>query len=428
MKISIVGSGYVGLCTAVGFASLGHDVTCVDIDKNKIDKINRGEAPIYEEGLNKLLKKAVKSKKLSATNNLTNADKPDFIFIAVGTPSNADGSINLSYIERASSDIGHFLKNQNKYAVVVVKSTVLPGTAEQIVIPAIEKASGKKAGKDFGVCVNPEFLREGRALEDFFKPDRIVIGQQDKKAGDRLRALYRNFKCPVKVTDIKTAELIKYASNAFLATKISFINEIGNMCKPLGIDVNEVAEGMGLDKRISPHFLQAGIGFGGSCFGKDVSALLEKSEEQNSGSRILETVLEVNEAQPLRIVSLLESRIKLGKKTIAILGLAFKEDTDDIRDAPSIPIIKKLLEAGCKLNCYDPKATENMKKIFPDLNYCLSAKDALKSSDACLVLTGWDEFNSLTDKDFATMKNKIIIEGRRILDRKKVSNFDGVCW
>ena len=427
MKITIVGSGYVGLCTASGFASLDHDVTCVDVDKNKVEKINRGQPTIYEDGLDKLLLKAVKSKKLVATDSLDNAGKTDFIFIAVGTPSNADGSINLNYIEKASSDIGRFIK-QSGYCVAVVKSTVLPETTEKVVIPAIEKTSGKKAGRDFGVCVNPEFLREGKALDDFFNPDRIVIGQIDKKSGDALRRLYKNFKCPVKVTDMKTAELIKYASNSFLATKISFINEIGNLCKTLGIDVNDVAEGMGLDKRIGKHFLQAGIGFGGSCFGKDVSALLDKTKRQVAKSKILETILEVNEKQPLRIVTLLESKMSLNKKTIALLGLAFKEDTDDIRDAPSIPIIKKLLDSGCKINCYDPKAIENMKNIFPDLNYCKTTKEALNGSDACLILTGWDEFKSLTDKDFKTMKNKIIIEGRKVLDKKKVKNFEGVCW
>ncbi|KHO47473.1 MAG: UDPglucose 6-dehydrogenase [archaeon GW2011_AR5] len=426
MRITVVGSGYVGLCTAAGFASLEHEVICVDVDKNKVDCINRGEPPIYEEGLGELLAKAVKTGKLSATQNIGTVKDTDFIFIAVGTPSKQDGNIDLKYIEKASEDIGNFIKNND--ATVVVKSTVLPGTTENTVIPAIERVSGKTVGKGFGVCVNPEFLREGKALDDFFNPDRIVIGGYDRESCDRLQELYSSFNCPIKRTSIKTAELIKYASNAFLATKITFINEIGNLCKTLDIDVNEVAEGMGLDKRIGGHFLQAGIGFGGSCFGKDVSALLRKTDESGDKSRILETVLSVNAAQPLRIVSLLEKRADIRNRAVAILGLAFKEGTDDVRDAPSIPVVTELLRRGCSVRCYDPKASENMKKIFPNLTYTGSAAEALNAADACLILTGWEEFASLTDKDFSAMNNRIIIEGRKILDPEKVSGYEGVCW
>lgn len=423
MKIAIVGSGYVGLCTAAGFASLCHDVTCIDVDKGKIEMINAGKAPIYEEGLDELLRKSI-GKTLKASTNLTGS--PDFIFIAVGTPSKEDGSINLGYIRQAAEDTGNFIKGVG-YCVVVVKSTVLPGTTE-LVAGIIERISGKKAGRDFGVCMNPEFLREGQAMEDFFKPDRIVIGQIDKKSGDMLEQLYQNFSSKIIRTDLKTAELIKYASNAFLATKISFINEIGNICKQLGIDAYDVAEGMGLDKRISMHFLQAGVGFGGSCFGKDVSALLHMSKLACAESKILGTILEVNKEQPLRMISLLESKMEVSGKTVAILGLAFKEDTDDVRDAPSIIIIRKLLEIGCKLRCYDPKGAENMKKIFPNISYFDSAKDALRGVDACLILTGWKEFTKLRDEDFDVMRDKVVIEGRKILDRNKVTLAEGVCW
>lgn len=426
MKIVIVGSGYVGLCTAVGFVSLGNDVVCVDMDKEKVDSINKGRATIYEENLDEMLNEAVRTNKLKAVTDIEETGHVDFIFIAVGTPSNKDGSIDLKYIKGAAEAVAGFIKNKG-YSVIVVKSTVLPETTEKVIVPILEK-SGKAAGKDFGLCVNPEFLREGMALEDFLKPDRIVIGEYDKKSGDKLEELYANFKCPIKRTNLKTAELIKYASNAFLAAKISFINEIGNMCKKLDIDTYEVADGMGMDKRISPHFLQAGIGFGGSCFGKDVSALLRKSEDLDSKSQLLDTVLSVNARQPLRIVSLLKEKMDIKNKTIAILGLAFKEGTDDIRDAPSIVIINELLKSGCNLNCYDPKAAENMGKIFPDINYSLSAKDSLKSADACLILTGWDEFKNLSDKDFNVMKNKIIIEGRKILDKNKITDVEGICW
>ena len=427
MKIAVVGSGYVGLCTSVGFASLGHDVVCVDVDKNKVDSINRGKPPIYEEGMEDLLSKSLKEKRLHASSTLASADETDFVFVTVGTPSKPGGSLDLKYIEKASEVIGNFIKDRD-YCVIVVKSTVLPGTTENTVIPIVEKASGKKAGRDFGICMNPEFLREGKALEDFFKPDRIVIGEYDKKSGDTLEELYSNFGCPIKRTGISTAELIKYASNAFLATKITFINEIGNMCKPLGIDVYDVADGIGLDKRIGKHFLQAGIGFGGSCFGKDVGALLHKTEEVGARSNILETILSVNSRQPIRIVSLLREKMDLKNKTVSILGLAFKEDTDDVRDAPSIAIINELLKDGCTLNCYDPRASENMRSIFPGLNYFQSATGTLKSADACLILTGWNEFSELTNNDFSVMNNKIIIEGRKVLNRTKVNGAEGLCW
>ena len=427
MKIAVVGSGYVGLCSAAGFASLGHDVVCVDMDKDKVDKINRGEPPMYEEGLSELLSETLKNKKICASAGMESIKSADFIFITVGTPSKPDGNLDLGYVQKASEDVGNFLKIRG-YCTIVVKSTVLPGTAENSIIPTVERIAGKKAGKDFGVCSNPEFFREGKALEDFFKPDRIIIGQYDDKSGDMLAKLYSSFQCPLKRTDLKTAELIKYASNAFLAMKISFINEIGNICKNLGIDVYEVAEGMGLDRRIGGRFLQAGIGFGGSCFGKDVSALLHKSQELNSRSQILEAVLSVNSKQPTRIVLLLKEKMDIRNKAIALLGLSFKEDTDDVRDAPSIAIISELLKHGCTINCYDPRAAENMRKIFPSLNYGSSALEALNSADACLILTGWKEFNNLSDKDFSVMKGKVIIEGRKILDRNKVSNYEGICW
>ena len=427
MKIIVVGSGYVGLCTAVGFANLGHDVVCVDIDHEKVRKINNGETPIYEDGLEGMLSQALQKNKLHATTDIDSIKEMDFIFIAVGTPSKEDGDIDLKYIKSASADIANFIRDKN-YCTVVVKSTVLPETTEKTVLPILEK-SGKKAGKDFGLCMNPEFLREGKALEDFFNPDRIVIGEYDKKSGDELVKLYSSFNAPLIRTNLKTAELIKYASNAFLATKITFINEIGNMCKNLGIDAYDVADGMGLDKRIGKHFLQAGIGFGGSCFRKDVEALLAKSKEVKSESKILSTILDINKDQPLKIIHLLKKRLPdLEGKTIAVLGLAFKEGTDDIRDAPSIVIISELLKHNCKINSYDPKASNNMRKLYPDINYCRSASDALNESDACLILTGWDEFKKLSYKDFNNMNSKIIIEGRKVLDRNLVTGFEGVSW
>ncbi len=429
MKISVIGSGYVGLCTAVGFAALGHSVTCVDIDRAKVDKINNGQAPIFEEGLEEKLRHAKTKSLLNATIDISNAVmNTEISFIAVGTPSNADGSIDLTYIRKTAEDLGKSLKNKKTYHLAVVKSTVLPETTEKLVLPIIEKYSEKVAGIDFGICMNPEFLREGSAMKDFLGPDRIVIGEYDKKSGDILEKLYKDFSAPILRTNIRTAEMIKYASNAFLATKISFINEIGNICKMLNIDTNEVAKGMGYDKRISPHFLESGIGFGGSCFPKDVSAIAFKAREIGYKPDILSSVLDVNTGQPLKIIDLLKSKSDVKNKKIAVLGLAFKKGTDDVRDSPAIPIVKRLIEMKANVQAYDPEAMSNFRVIFSNITYCKSAKEALNGAYACLILTDWPEFKSLSDKDFAVMSKKVIIEGRKTLDNKKVSAVEGICW
>ncbi len=428
MKVSIIGSGYVGLTQGIGLAKLGHKVICRDVIKEKVEKINSGNPGIYEPKMEEYLKEVL-GKNFEATLDLDYAIKnSDISFLCVPTPSSDDGSMETKYIEKASQEIGQLLKEKN-YHVIVVKSTVIPGTTEEIVIKALEKYSGKKVGKDFGVCMNPEFLREGKALEDFFNPDRIVIGEFDKKSGDTLKELYKNYKCPVLRTNLKTAEMIKYVSNAFLATKISFSNEIGNICKSLGIDVYDVMKGVGLDNRIGPKFLDAGLGFGGSCFPKDVSALKAKGHKLNCETKILDSILDVNKKQRFKIIDLLEKELgNLKGKTISILGLAFKPDTDDIREAPSVDIIKVLQERGAKIHVYDPRAIENMKRIYSNIKYFNSPQEALGQSDACLLLTEWEEFKKLTNQDFAKMRNKLIIEGRKILDKSKVSNFEGVCW
>jgi UDPglucose 6-dehydrogenase len=430
MKISIMGTGYVGLATGVGFAVKGNDVICVDIDKKKVDMINRGISPIFEPHLDRYLRDALKNGRLRATTDTKGTiAETEVSFISVGTPSLDDGSIDLSFIETVARQIGEVLKTKSEYHVIVVKSTIVPGTTEGIVMRNIEKASGKKAGKDFGICMNPEFLREGRAIEDFLKPDRIVIGENDKRTGNVIEKLYANFMAPVLRTDLKTAEMIKYASNAFLATKISYTNEIGNICKRLGIDVNEVMKGVGMDHRISPHFLNAGVGYGGSCFPKDVEALIWKARGAGYEPKLLEEVHRLNDRQKVMIVEHLEKKIpNLKGKTICLLGLAFKPDSDDIREAASIYIIERLLQKGAKVKAYDPQAAEHMRKIHPSVDYMKSAQDALENSDACLIVTEWDEFKKLTDSDFSKMKGKTIIEGRRILDRTKVTDFEGICW
>ena len=422
-RVSIIGSGYVGLVTGIGLAELGNEVIFVDIDKNKIGLINSAEPPTYEKGLKELMQED-KERYYATTDYYEAISKSEITFICVGTPSKEDGSIDLRYIESASRGIGEALANKEDFHVVVVKSTVIPGTTEDVVKPIIEKESGKKAFKDFGLAMNPEFLREGNAVEDFFNPDRIVIGVKDDKTKLILEELYRQFRCPKIFTDIRTAEMIKYVSNAFLATKISFANEIGNICKKLGVDVYKVFEGVGLDHRINPSFFRAGIGFGGSCFPKDVKALIRKAEELGEEPKILKAVIEVNEKQPLILVELLKKYVpNLRDKRIGILGLAFKPDTDDVRESRAIPIVGALIDKGAKIIAYDPKAMNNFAKIFPQIDYAKSAQEVIDKSDAVLIVTEWGEFEKL---DYS---GKIVIDGRRMekaMNEAKI--YEGVCW
>ncbi|MEM4347001.1 MAG: UDP-glucose/GDP-mannose dehydrogenase family protein [Candidatus Altiarchaeota archaeon] len=425
MNIAVIGAGYVGLITAAGFAEKGHRVFCVDIDKRKIELINEKKAPIYEKGLQEILENRI-GKNLFATLNLSEAIlNSDITFICVGTPTDKDGSSDLKYVKKVSADIAKNLKEKT-YHVVVVKSTVVPGTTENIVKPIIEKISGKICKKDFGLVMNPEFLREGIALDDFLKPDRIVIGSIDKKSGDIVEDLYKDFNSKIFRTDIKTAEMIKYASNAFLATKISFINEIGNICKKLGIDTYDVAKGISLDHRISPYFLNAGLGFGGSCFPKDLKALIHEAKKVNYNPELLSSVMKVNSKQPYKLIELAKKKVKnFSGKKVAVLGLAFKADTDDIRESQSIPVIKILLKEKAKISAYDPKAMINMKKIFSNIQYANSAEEALKDADIALILTDWKEFENL---DFSVMKNKIVVDGRNIVRNKEGIDYEGLAW
>ncbi len=421
MRISIIGTGYVGLVTGACFGKLGHNVICVDIDPDKIQKINKGISPIYEQGLDDLL--STNKNKITATMDYQDAlTNTDITFLCVGTPSMKDGSIDLSALKKATIHIATILKNKKTWHLIVVKSTVLPGTTQQIVLPLLEQYSEKKVGTEIGLAMNPEFLKEGVAIKDFLQPDRIVIGSYDECSRTTLRELYQNFTCPIIETSLSAAEMIKYASNTFLATKISFINEIGNLCKKLDIDTYDVATGIGLDKRIGRPFLDSGIGWGGSCFPKDVDALIAWAKEIKEPTRIIKSVKEVNTDQPLRLITILEKHIpKLKGKTIGILGLAFKPDTDDIRDSRAIPIVKELLRKGAHIKAYDPQAMENFKALFPTLEYCQSATDVL-SSDAVLITTKWELFTTL---DY---QGKIVIDGRRLNEAKKAKTYEGVCW
>jgi UDPglucose 6-dehydrogenase len=424
MKICVIGTGYVGLITACGFAKLGHEVSCVDIDSSKVEMINRAEPPIYEEGLKELLSE-VSGKSLHATTDLDSAiEGSSFIFITVGTPPKEDGSIDLSYVRSAFLGALGSPKFGDSRKIVVVKSTVVPGTCDSLARLGEEKA-GKKAGQDYGLCMNPEFLREGKAIRDFFHPDRIVLGAMGTESASALRELYSSFDCPKLETSLKAAEMIKYASNSLLATKISFANEVGNLCKKLGIDVYEVMGGVGLDKRVERSFLNAGIGFGGSCFPKDVKALASLSKEKGLEPRLLDSVIGVNEAQPQKIVEIAREKLGgLSGKKASVLGIAFKPGSDDVREAPSIKVIESLLGEGAEVCAYDPKALPSLKKVFAGrIKYAGSLREALDFSDVVFALTEWAEF-----RDEKLYAGKLLFDGRKVLNKKSGINYEGVCW
>ena len=425
MKICVIGTGYAGIVNAVGFASLENDVLCVDIDEKKVRMINSGKSPIFEPELEEKLFEALKAGKISATLNLKSAVRDaEMIFVSVGTPSKEDGSIDLKYVESAAKSLGEVLK-EKKYCVVIMKSTVVPGTTEGVFQKILETVSGKKAGKDFGLSMCPEFLREGHAIYDFFNPDRVVIGVSGSKAEKMLLELHAPLKAKTIVTDIKTAEMIKYASNSFLAVKISFANEIGNICKKLGIDGYDVMKGIGADARISPHFLNAGAGFGGSCFPKDVKALIAKSKELGYEPHLLNSALHINETQPQRMVEHLKKKAgALKGQKVTLLGLAFKPHTDDIREAPSLKIISALLDEGVDVIAYDPKANESVARIFGSkIKYAKTLKEALDFSKHILIVTEWDEF-----RDENLYHGKIVIDGRKALNKKTGGDYEGLCW
>jgi UDPglucose 6-dehydrogenase len=421
MNLTVVGTGYVGLVTGACFAKLGHSVICVDIDQEKVKKINNGVSPIYEEGLDGIL--LTYKDRITATTDCRSAlMNSDITFICVGTPSLKNGTIDLVSIKEAVIQIANILKEKNRWHLVVIKSTVLPGTTQQTVLPILERYSEKKVGKDIGLAMNPEFLKEGVAIKDFLEPDRIIIGSYDEQSTRTLKELYKNFSCPILITTLSAAEMIKYASNTFLATKISFINEIGNLCKKLGIDTYQVADGMGLDKRIGRAFLDSGIGWGGSCFPKDLDAILAWAHDLKEEARVIESARAVNTDQPLRLVELLKKHVpKLKGKTVGLLGLAFKPNTDDIRESRAIPIVQKLLKEGAHVKAFDPQAMQNFKKLFPAVEYCAKAEDVL-FSDAILIVTLWKEFTLLN------YHGKIVIDGRRLEQAKNAQTYEGVCW
>jgi UDPglucose 6-dehydrogenase len=423
MKIGIIGTGYVGLVTAACLADLGHKVTGTDVIPEKIDKASRGIAHIYEPGLEDLLKKNLKKGNLSFIHDLAKTiQSSDVLFVSVNTPQRKDGSADMTYVEGVSRKIAD---NLDSYKLIVEKSTVPVKTSIWIKRTI---SLHKKKEVDFDVASNPEFLREGSAVSDFLNPDRIIIGVETERARDILLSIYRKFKNKILVTNIDTAELIKHASNSFLALKISYINLISDLCEKTDADIELVSRGMGLDPRIGSHFLRAGIGYGGSCFPKDIKALARIGEDFGVDVNLLKEAEKIN----LRRSELFLEKIKkalwiLKDKKVAILGLSFKPQTDDIREAPSIKVVRKLLEEGSELRLYDPKAMENMRKIFPEkppqISYAKSSSEAVKGANALLIITEWEEFKKLDLKKVKKlMANPIIIDGRNIFEPSQLKN------
>jgi UDPglucose 6-dehydrogenase len=426
MKIAVVGTGYVGLVTGTCFAEVGIDVTCIDIDQKKIDNLKQGILPIYEPGLEEMVSRNVaKGRLLFSTNLADGIHDADVAFIAVGTPPGEDGSADLKYVLAVARGIG---EHMNSYGVIVTKSTVPVGTAAKV-RAEIEKALDKRgADIDFDVASNPEFLKEGAAIDDFLKPDRIVVGVASERAEEVMTKLYKPFLLnghPIIFMDIPSAEMTKYAANSMLATKISFMNDIANLCEIMGADVNKVRQGIGSDARIGTKFIYPGIGYGGSCFPKDVKALIKTAAENGYEMQVLKAVENVNEAQKSVLFDKVDKHFggDLKGKKMAIWGLSFKPKTDDMREAPSLVIIDRLLEAGCTVSAYDPVAIKEAKHTLGDrVHYAKDQFEALIDADALLIVTEWPEFRSPNFEVLGRlMKQKTIFDGRNIYDAKELS-------
>jgi len=425
-RISIFGLGYVGTIHAIGYSLLGFDVVGYDIDSDKVEKLSRGIPTIYEAGVEQYLRKAIESGRLRFTEDPIEAvARSDITFITVGTPTRQDGSQDIGQVLNASKAVGEALRSKGSWHLVVVKSTVLPGTTEGPVRRAIEEQAGMEAFRDFGLAANPEFLREGSAFKDFFKPDRIVIGVKDERSRDVLLDIYKDIDSPKLVVSIAAAEMIKYASNAFLAVKLSFANEIGNLCKALGLDSHEILRAVGMDHRIGPGYMRTGLGFGGSCLPKDARALIKFSESLGARLGILEKALEVNDGQVARMVSLVKKRLgSLSGRRIGILGLAFKPGTDDVRESRGVLLAEMLLREGAEVHVHDPRALDNARKILGDrVVYHSDAESLLGSTEAVIIATEWPEYEALS------YVGKVVFDGRRVEKaRREARLYEGLCW
>jgi UDPglucose 6-dehydrogenase len=411
-KICVIGTGYVGLVTGTCFSDIGHQVTCLDIDNHRIEQLKKGIMPIYEPGLEQIVEQNVNAGRLKFTTSYPEGlQDAEFAFIAVGTPSSDDGEADMQYVTMVVESIAQHLTHP---IIIVNKSTVPVGTGDWVAELIVEK-NGQNT-PSFSVVSNPEFLREGSAINDFMQPDRVVLGSTDLEAAQQVAELYQALRAPIMITDLRTAEMIKYASNAFLAARISFINEIANICESLGADVREVARGMGMDKRIGPSFLDAGLGWGGSCFPKDVKALAYMAATRGAHPQLLQAVMDINQNQRKRAVTKLQKALgSLEGKTVGVLGLSFKPNTDDIRDAPALDIIRMLLESGALVQAFDPQAMQASKEAIPALVLRESPYEVAKDANALLLATEWNEFKSL-DFDIIkeNMRGNVILDGRNI--------------
>ena len=426
MKIAMIGTGYVGLVTGTCFAESGNDVVCVDTNEKKINDLKNGIIPIYEPGLDSLVKRNVEEERLSFTTNLEEAVKKSLLlFIAVGTPPGEDGSADLQHVLAVARGIGRCM---NEFKIIVDKSTVPVGTGARVRAAIQEELAGRGENIPFDVVSNPEFLKEGNAIDDFMKPDRVVIGCEDVRTGELMKELYSPFVRtgkPILTMDIASAEMTKYAANAMLATKISFMNDIANLCEKLGVDISQVRQGIGSDSRIGYPFIFPGAGYGGSCFPKDVQALVKMGEQNNYHLQILEAVEAVNERQKKVLFNKLKARFgaELKNKTIAVWGLAFKPNTDDMREAPSIVLIENLLAEGAKVKAYDPEAMKEAHKVFADrITYGKKVYEVLDGADALVIVTEWNEFRRPDfDKIKTLLKQPVIFDGRNLFEPKKMA-------
>ena len=419
-RVGVIGAGHVGLVTAAVFADLGNKVICQDADNQKIKRLQKGSIPIYEPGLEKLVKKNVKARRLTFTHNLPKlVDKCLIIFICVGTPPRKDGSADLTSVENVARRIA---KNMKEYKIIVGKSTVPVETGERIRHTILMH---NRSNVEFSIVSNPEFLREGLAIEDSLHPDRIVLGVEDKRAENIMRALFKPIEAPIVITNIKTAEIIKHASNSFLATKISFINAVAQLCERVGADVSKVAEGMGLDKRIGRTFLNAGCGFGGFCFPKDLDAFIYIAKKAGYDFELLREVVKINKEQKQLLVKKIEEAVWIIRgKTVGVLGLSFKPNTDDIRFSISLDVIRMLQDEGARIKAYDPQAMSQAKKKLKDIKFCRGPYEVARNSDCLLIMTEWEEFRHLNlIRIKKLLRQPIIVDGRNIFEPKQMNKF-----
>jgi UDPglucose 6-dehydrogenase len=430
MRVSVIGSGYVGTTIGACFADLGHEVTAIDVDEEVVATVNAGESPVHEPGLGELIAEHAGGR-LTATTDYADATETDVTFLALPTPANEDGSNDLSYMEAGARSLGEVIADSDDH-LVVVKSTVVPGTTENVVAPAIAEAGDLAVGEDFRVAMNPEFLRMGSAVDDFQDPHKIVFGARDEAAYETLGEVYGPLVdrtgAPVVETGLGEAEMIKYANNAFLASKVSLINDIGNICKEYDVDAYEVADALALDDRIGGKFLRSGLGWGGSCFPKDVKAIIYAAKDAGYEPPVLEGAVEVNDRQPGRLLSPLDRHTDVSGAKVAVLGLSFKPGTDDVRGTRALPVIEGLRERGADVVAYDPVATGSFRERYGlEIGYADSAVEALTDASAAVVTTDWDEFAAL-DEEFDRMADPVVVDGRHVIERREGITYEGLTW